>query len=171
MDEIVILVHGFLANLTSSTWMEEYKDKLLALGGRAVLRVGWGHGSGNQASEGIRYYWQAAANARYMGALLARVVQAIEERVTILSNNVHYLLHTHCIGHSLGAHVCGFTGRALRNISHLYLSRISGLDPAGPMFTNDVPSPFNYYNITPEARLNKDDAEFVDIIHTDGKPR
>ena len=165
-------MHGFLVNMTSSTWMEAYTAKLLSnQGRRAVLVVGWGHGSGNQQSEGLPYYWQAAANTRYMGACLARVLSAIGDTVTILSNNVDYPLHTHCIGHSLGAHVCGFTGRALKTISHLSLTRISGLDPAGPLFTNDIPYPFKYYNIAQQARLNKDDADFVDIIHTDGKPR
>lgn len=34
-------------------------------------------------------------------------------------------LRTHCIGHSLGAHACGFAGQEIK------LKRISGLDPAG----------------------------------------
>ena len=51
------------------------------------------------------------------------------------------------------------------------LSRISGLDPAGPLFASDVPYPFNWLNISHEARLNRGDADFVDVIHTDGKAR
>ena len=51
------------------------------------------------------------------------------------------------------------------------LDRISGLDPAGPMFSTDVPYPFNWLDISPAARLSKEDATFVDVIHTDGRAR
>jgi hypothetical protein len=34
----------------------------------------------------------------------------------------------HCIGHSLGAHTCGHVGKNIK------LNRITGLDPAGPLF-------------------------------------
>lgn len=37
------------------------------------------------------------------------------------------------------------------------LSRPSGLDPAGPMFTS----------ATAEERLDPSDAQFVDVLHTD----
>ncbi|RNA40557.1 pancreatic lipase-related 2-like [Brachionus plicatilis] len=57
----------------------------------------------------------------------------------------------HCIGHSLGAHVCGFAGKEIK------VKRITGMDPAGPLF----------FNRQSERRLNKNDADFVDIIHTD----
>lgn len=40
-----------------------------------------------------------------------------------------------------------------------------------PMFASDVPYPFNWLNIAAEARLNPADADFVDVIHTDGKAR
>ena len=40
-----------------------------------------------------------------------------------------------------------------------------------PMFSSDVPYPFNWLNIAAEARLNPADADFVDVIHTDGKAR
>ena len=42
------------------------------------------------------------------------------------------------------------------------------MDPAGPLFFNDVPAPFNGYNCTSASRLNRTDAKFVDVIHTDG---
>ncbi|KAJ8968060.1 hypothetical protein NQ314_002499 [Rhamnusium bicolor] len=60
----------------------------------------------------------------------------------------------HLIGHSLGAHVSGFAGRALKKGK---IARITGLDPALPGF--DV-------GLVEGGHLNKNDADFVDIIHT-----
>ncbi|XP_046647465.1 pancreatic lipase-related protein 3-like [Daphnia pulicaria] len=59
------------------------------------------------------------------------------------------------MGHSLGAHVVGGAGAA---VSLGRVPRITGLDPAGPLFTlNDT-----------ETRLDTTDGDFVDIIHTNG---
>lgn len=63
----------------------------------------------------------------------------------------------HLVGHSLGSHVAGHIGRNVIWFSKgvLTIPRISGLDPAGPLWSL-VNSP-----------LSKSDAKFVDIIHTD----
>ena len=61
--------------------------------------------------------------------------------------------NTHLVGVSLGAHVSGFVGKELKN-----LSRITGLDPAGPLFEG----------YTANVRLDKTDADFVDVIHSNG---
>ena len=60
----------------------------------------------------------------------------------------------HLVGHSLGSHVVGWAGSTVNG----RISRITGLDPAGP---------FYFLNNT-ENRLDPSDADFVDIIHTDG---
>lgn len=62
-------------------------------------------------------------------------------------------LYLHCIGHSLGAHVCGQAGRK----SQIF-DRVTGLDPAGPGFEN----------CTDHLNVDKDSALCVDNIHTDG---
>ena len=172
------MVHGFLKSLSSSKWMHKLADQLMSTDivspqnkTRAVLLVGWGHGSGALPFRDPLYYYQAAANTRYMGVSVARVLSSFMDKLSILTNHANHPLGFHCIGHSLGAHICGFSGQTLKTISHIVLNRISGLDPAGPMFAVDVPYPFNWLNIAPEARLNKDDAEFVDVIHTDGRAR
>lgn len=56
----------------------------------------------------------------------------------------------------MGAHICGEAGRTFTRYTNRSLSRITGLDPARPCFNEG-------------ERLNglqRGDAEFVDIIHT-----
>lgn len=97
--------------------------------------------------------------------MLSAIMKELE---SIVSRSVYL----HCIGDSLGAHVCGFLGKGLQaDPDTRQLDRISGLDPAGALFTNDIPYPFNNLNLTSGSRLNQTDAQFVDVIHTDGKPR
>ena len=72
----------------------------------------------------------------------------------------------HCVGHSLGAHTCGFAGKSLAKLG-LGLQRISALDPAGPLFLKT----FFRGGVNTEddaaARLTASDADFVSAIHTD----
>lgn len=63
----------------------------------------------------------------------------------------------HLIGHSLGAHISGFAGNYIQYYSGKNLARISGCDPAGPLF----------FLTSPSNRLDSSDAVFVDVIHTD----
>ena len=58
-------------------------------------------------------------------------LQSTHDRITKLHHN------TICIGHSLGAHVCGFmgnTGNELLGDDKKALDRIIALDPAGNYF-------------------------------------
>lgn len=62
-----------------------------------------------------------------------------------------------CIGHSLGAQIVGQAGRNFTQQTGKQLPRITGLDPAKPCFNAG----------TGLSGLQKTDAKFVDIIHTD----
>lgn len=64
------------------------------------------------------------------------------------------------IGHSLGAHLCGYTGYYLQKDFNLQLGRITGMDPAEPMF----------HGTEPVVRLDRTDAKFVDVIHSAARP-
>jgi hypothetical protein len=82
-------------------------------------------------------YYQAHSNVQTVGEITARF---------IYSTRINPM-QVHCIGHSLGAHACGYVGRNVK------LGRISGLDPAGPLFDDN-------------NRLRDTDAEFVSLIST-----
>uniref|UniRef100_A0A8C9FSD2 Triacylglycerol lipase n=1 Tax=Pavo cristatus TaxID=9049 RepID=A0A8C9FSD2_PAVCR len=93
-------------------------------------------------------YTQASNNVRVVGAEIAYFVNVLDQYSYSPAN-------VHIIGHSLGAHVAGEAGKRRPGIG-----RITGLDPAQPYF-QDTPI---------EVRLDKSDAEFVDVIHTDTAP-
>ncbi|GIX67712.1 pancreatic lipase-related protein 2 [Caerostris extrusa] len=61
----------------------------------------------------------------------------------------------HIVGHGLGSHVAGYAGQSILPM----VQRITGLDPA-----------YKYFCNMPEnVRLDANDANFVDVIHTELK--
>ena len=103
----------------------------------------------------IPFYTPAAANTRYVGVATERVVRQL---------NPGYI---HCIGHSLGAHTCGFFGNALVTDGRKPLDRISAMDPAGPNWYDGLITPDIFINSPLDEKLDATDASLVDAIHTD----
>ncbi|XP_067637111.1 pancreatic lipase-related protein 2 isoform X2 [Eurosta solidaginis] len=60
-------------------------------------------------------------------------------------------------GYSLGAHAAGYAGAMLNG----EVEQIIGLDPAGPLFTFPA-------IVSHELRLDRTDAQFVQVLHTSG---
>ncbi|KAL5016355.1 hypothetical protein ScPMuIL_005944 [Solemya velum] len=134
------IIHG-LGQSIDADWMHTMKDELLIKGDMNVVVVGWGDGAT------IIDYDSAAANTRVVGMQ----VKLLVDRMVSLGSR---LTNIHLIGHSLGAHTSGYTGRRL----HGQLGRITGLDPAEPEFEKHPIS----------VRLDNTDARFVDVIHSNG---
>ena len=63
----------------------------------------------------------------------------------------------HFIGHSLGAQISAQVSHLLKKDNFWEAERITGLDPAKPCFVG----------VHETLRLDKEDADFVDVIHTD----
>ena len=97
-------------------------------------------------------YTLVTDNVQLVGKLVAEFVIAINSAFGICNfGNIHL------VGFSLGAHVAGVAGYEVWAQTGLGIGRITGLDPAGPNF--DLNSDLN-------RKLDRTDAEFVDVIHT-----
>ncbi|KAH8416382.1 hypothetical protein KR222_001186, partial [Zaprionus bogoriensis] len=136
-----VIVHGF-GSACPHVWIYEMKTALMAVEDCIVICVDWENGAT------FPNYVRAAANTRLVGKQLAMLLRHLEQHKGL------NLMRTHVIGFSLGAHVSGFAGAELPG-----LSRITGLDPAGPLFEAQHP----------KVRLDSSDAEFVDVIHSNGE--
>ncbi|XP_035213029.1 pancreatic triacylglycerol lipase-like isoform X2 [Stegodyphus dumicola] len=90
-------------------------------------------------------YSQFATNTRVLAAQITQLIRFIEKAYGYPPEKFYLL------GHSFGAHTAGYIGKRIPNIG-----RITGMDPAGPLFqyTDNV------------VKLESSDAPFVDNIHT-----
>ncbi|XP_009474375.1 PREDICTED: pancreatic lipase-related protein 2-like [Nipponia nippon] len=131
------IIHGHLAG-ADLPWITNICRSMFHTEDVNCILTDWRGGSSG-------LYTDAVNNVRIVGAELAYLVNFLEKDYGYSPANVHL------IGHSLGAHAAGEAGRRKPGIG-----RITGLDPAGPLF-----------QYTPTmVRLDPSDAKFVDVIHT-----
>ncbi|XP_061615030.1 lipase member H [Phyllopteryx taeniolatus] len=134
------VVHGYRPTGAPPVWIDRLV-RLLAEGRDLnVVVVDWNRGAANLN------YLAAVAYTREAAHNLTGFIRAMQEEGASLGS-------MHLIGVSLGAHLAGFVGANLKG----KIGRITGLDPAGPLFTS----------ATPDERLDPSDAMFVDVLHTD----
>ncbi|XP_013161883.1 PREDICTED: pancreatic lipase-related protein 3-like [Papilio xuthus] len=96
-------------------------------------------------------YFRSTTYVRFIGEKLGSVLSQIIKKGQDANNII-------IIGHSLGAHIAGIAGKRIQQLTGKAIGRIIALDPAGPCFIN----------INRDYRLDKDDAVYVDVIHTNG---
>uniref|UniRef100_UPI00398F7BF3 endothelial lipase-like n=1 Tax=Pristiophorus japonicus TaxID=55135 RepID=UPI00398F7BF3 len=134
-----IIIHGWTMTGLMESWINGMVKALQKHEAHAnVIVINW-------LERAHQLYTVAVNNSEVVGRELAMLVDWLEL--------VRVPLHqVHMIGYSLGAHVAGFAGKASQN----KIGRITGLDPAGPMFEG----------ATSEKRLSPNDADFVDVLHT-----
>ncbi|CAH4037714.1 vitellogenin-3-like [Pieris brassicae] len=97
----------------------------------------------------IKYLSRGIHNAKKIGCLLGDALMELSEHGLDLDK-------VHLIGHSLGAHLMGHAGKRTQQ-KGTQLKRITGLDPAGPLFTDPIKL---------VRGLERTDAFFVDVLHT-----
>ncbi|XP_077301148.1 phospholipase A1-like [Arctopsyche grandis] len=141
----VLYIHGFydkpgLGAVTTSVIIETYRIK----GGYNILLL--------DTSSLIGYtYFRGARAARFVGMRLGNVLaQLFKSGFNMNSLDV--------VGHSIGAHVAGYAGKSYLKYTNKLLPRIIGVDPAGLCFKGADSS----------NRLDKNDAAFVQVLHTGG---
>ncbi|XP_025963793.1 lipase member I isoform X2 [Dromaius novaehollandiae] len=138
--KIILVVHGFRPTGSIPVWLDDIKTLLLTAEDINLIIVDW-----NRGATTLNYN-TAVENTRKVAKILKNYVDQM------LADGAS-LDFVHVIGVSLGAHVAGFLGKKYNG----KLGRITGLDPAGPLFSQEPP----------EGRLYHTDAQFIDVIHTD----
>ena len=169
ISRLVVIIHGYASNAALGAWPDLLARDIVASDPRPdlyVLTVDWSEGA---AASFPHIYETAAANTRYVGVATERIVSQLRPDTL------------HCIGHSLGAHTCGFLSNAMEADTEYRgkkVDRITAMDPAGPNFYNSLAlqllgtTPLLQLLGTPinsplDEKLDKTDALLVDAIHTD----
>ncbi|XP_068086540.1 lipase member H [Anabrus simplex] len=130
-----VLMHGFNEGITV---LFRVRDAYLQKGDYNIVMVDWNKYGKNPC------YPVARSNAWFAGKCSAHMIKRLVEAG---------VKDIHAIGVSLGAHVVGYAANELKPYK---LPRITGLDPASPLFEL----------ASNEHKLDSSDAEFVDVIHT-----
>lgn len=138
-----IIIHGFRDGpnaIVNSKGREAYASK----SNYNVIVVDWSKWADtlNYLLAKERIYGVAAVVAQFIDFM----IEAFKAKIS--------LSQIYIIGHSLGAHLAGVVGKEIKSGK---VDTIFGLDPAAPFFEIEKP----------DKRLNKGDAEYVEIIHTD----
>lgn len=138
---VFVLLHGYTGYRDFSP-NTEIRPEIFKNGEHSVISVDYGPLVPEPC------YIQAVHNLPLVAKCTAQLLDFM------MGNSMFALKNLHIIGFSLGAQTAGMIGNYVKTGK---LPRITGLDPAKPLFTF-APS---------EYKLNKDKAVFVDVIHTD----
>ncbi|XP_059923439.1 lipoprotein lipase [Gadus macrocephalus] len=135
-----VIIHGWTVTGMFESWVPKLVSALLnRVPSANVIVVDW-------LTRANQHYPTSAAYTKLVGADVAKFVTWIQNELQLPWDKIHLL------GYSLGAHVAGIAG----DLTKRQISRITGLDPAGPTFEHAAN----------ENILSQEDAAFVDVLHT-----
>ncbi|KAK6314294.1 lipoprotein lipase [Coregonus clupeaformis] len=135
-----VVIHGWTVTGLFESWVPKLVTALYKREPKAnVIVVDW-------LTRAQQHYLTSAANTKLVGKDVAKFVNWLQKTLDYPWEKIHLL------GYSLGAHVAGIAGL----LTNHKVSRITGLDPAGPTFEF----------ADAQSTLSPDDALFVDVLHT-----
>lgn len=144
-----IFIHGYNDSIQAVA-VQSTASAYITNGGFNLVVLDWG-------PMAIGSYEVSIANVQLIGELMVDVVMGLVAAGLSLRK-------MHFVGHSVGAQMCGLIGDGVKKKSNnsLVVDRITALDPALPLFYDFL----HAFPITVRS-INKDDATFIDVIHTD----
>ncbi|XP_014275626.1 pancreatic lipase-related protein 2 [Halyomorpha halys] len=138
-----IIVHGWKGS-QYSRFCDFLKNAYLPLYNYNIIIADW-----SEAGAHLHPYFRAAHQVPRAAEQVGIFIEGLCSEFGLRPEDLHL------IGHSLGSHVAGLSGK---NVTIGKIGRVTGLDPARPSFS------YKY----PEKRISTDSGLFVDIIHTCG---
>ncbi|KAL3288193.1 hypothetical protein HHI36_002643 [Cryptolaemus montrouzieri] len=143
---IYVFIHGWTQSRNDTPWFRPLTEFLLKKHSDAhVVQVDWSKSAADA-------YPLAAFSTESVGNIIGNLVYKLVKDYNVPLQNILI------IGHSLGGQITGWIGKRFFQLSGTKLPRIIALDPAGPLFA-----------LRPDTkRLNKNDAEIVHVVHSDG---
>lgn len=107
------------------------------------------HSAYTSSNDGVRDSYERSVMYTYhLGKALGRLMADIHKK-GFPSSKIH------CVGHSLGAQMLGYAGTAYTSITSERIWRITGIDPAGPCFSNSFV----------EVQIRSGVAQYVEVYH------
>lgn len=151
-----VIIHGYggfvdynATRMIRTAYLDTHKDL-------NILVVDWGK------LARLPCYPSAVINTRQAGECTASLLTNLYKRERLRATDpvvrIFQLKDLHVIGFSLGAHVAGFASNSVEDSVGQKFRRITALDPALPFFATPLK----------DWKLDKTDAGFVDVIHTNG---
>ncbi|KAK4886939.1 hypothetical protein RN001_003210 [Aquatica leii] len=142
--KLIVIIHGWLAD-AFAYGMQDLKNAYLKRYNCNVIIVDWKSISHNLYSTAV--------------CKLPKIAKHVVDLLVVLRKQAEISSsHIHIIGHSLGGQMCGLIGQKYFRRTKEKIDRLTGLDPAGPLYEN---KPI-------DKRIDSTDAVFVDIYHTNG---
>lgn len=154
-----IFVHGWLGGIQTELWLTQAKNAAMSNNQTQfkpnVIIVDWSYFANKNLYEATR---NSLKVSQRLGKLLKQLVEVGKLKPELM----------HCLGHSIGTHICGQAARAAFKADHSQqlsrFGRITGLDPGGFCYELGIRNESTYLGLRPS------DAQLVDAYYSNRSP-